>query len=631
MSSFLADFEKAFDTVKWDFLKTSLKYFGFGPHFCKWISTLYQDIESCVTNNGYLSSYFKLQKGIRQGCPISALLFLLIAEIVATILRQTGSVKGLNINGTSLKLCQLADDMTLFLTDISSVKATVQIFEEFYRYAGLKLNKQKTVVFIVNSNSAHMKDESIGVQWTNKPFKTLGTWFSSNPDETARLNTTSKLNHIKAILRSWQSRQLSLKGKIIVIKSLLVPHILQLASVTVLSDKVISNFESLLCNFVWSNRKHLVAKSTLIQLPEAGGLKMPSVKHIVNSVKILWVKRLYNNCEAKWKILTEFLMGIDRKHLLQEHFFESVKPKIVTKFYSNLLSVWYDFIKIDIKSVSEFLTLKLFNNPAITINNKPVSPESDNWTKSGFENVADLFNETQMSFKTKQEVQNCFNIVISDLKFNQIVSVLSFILRRLSKNKKSANIIHPKNVKLFQGLESFKKITTAKVYQYLISKISVIPNSQNKWIEFYPFLESATWENIYLLPSKIVIDTYLITMQFKILHRVFSCNYKLFLWNIKTSPKCDACQKVDNLEHYFYYCSDVEHFWRQVENWLSNIIASKVKLTVLEVLLGFLNFDSKFYYSINYVIIIAKFYLNKAKKMENKYFSCTFCTPLGIN
>ena len=46
------------------------------------------------------------------------------------------------------------------------------------------------------------------------------------------------LNHIKATLRSWQSRQLSLKGKITVIKSLLVPHILQLASVTVLSEKV---------------------------------------------------------------------------------------------------------------------------------------------------------------------------------------------------------------------------------------------------------------------------------------------------------------------------------------------------------------------------------------------------------
>ena len=81
--------------------------------------------------------------------PYKCTFVLLIAEIVAIILRQTGSVKSLIFNGTSLKLCQLVDDMTLFLTDVSSVKASVQIFEEFYSYAGLKLHKQKTVVFIV--------------------------------------------------------------------------------------------------------------------------------------------------------------------------------------------------------------------------------------------------------------------------------------------------------------------------------------------------------------------------------------------------------------------------------------------------------------------------------------------------
>ena len=136
-----------------------------------------------------------------------------------------------------------------------------------------------------------MKDESICIGWTNKPFKTLGTWFSSIHDETAHLNITSKLNHIKAKV---------LAIKITVIKSLLVPHILLLASVTVLSKKVIAHFESLLCNIVWSNRKDLIE-----QLTEAGNIKMPSVRHIVDSVKILWVKRLYNNCKAKWNILAE--------------------------------------------------------------------------------------------------------------------------------------------------------------------------------------------------------------------------------------------------------------------------------------------------------------------------------------
>ena len=83
----LADFEKAFDTVKWSFLTEILGYYGFRHNFQRWISILCKNSESCVTNNGYSSPFFKLSRGIRQGCPISALLFLLIAEIVALVLR----------------------------------------------------------------------------------------------------------------------------------------------------------------------------------------------------------------------------------------------------------------------------------------------------------------------------------------------------------------------------------------------------------------------------------------------------------------------------------------------------------------------------------------------------------------
>ena len=120
--------------------------------------------------------------------------------------------------------------------------------------------------------------------------------------------------------------------------------------------------------------------------------------------------------------------------------------------------------------------------------------------------------------------------------------------------------------------------------------------------------------------------SYLTTMQFKVLHRV-TTNY--FYGVLKPLKIVMPAKKVDNLEHYFYYCCDVEHFWRQVENWTSKIIASKVKLMVLEVLIGFLNFDSEFYYAINYVIIIAKFYLSKAKKWKTNTLSLHFVHPQG--
>ena len=79
-----------------------------------------------------------MSRGIRQGCPISALLFLLIAEIVALVLRSSDKTDSIKINGKSIKLCQLADDLTLYLSSTESVSNATAIFEEFYRYAGLK-------------------------------------------------------------------------------------------------------------------------------------------------------------------------------------------------------------------------------------------------------------------------------------------------------------------------------------------------------------------------------------------------------------------------------------------------------------------------------------------------------------
>ena len=65
----LADFEKAFDSINWNFFKSCIKHFGFGPNFQTWINVMYCNIQSCVSNNGCQTPYFTLHRGIRQGCP----------------------------------------------------------------------------------------------------------------------------------------------------------------------------------------------------------------------------------------------------------------------------------------------------------------------------------------------------------------------------------------------------------------------------------------------------------------------------------------------------------------------------------------------------------------------------------
>ena len=70
-------FKKAFDSLEWDFMYKSLESFNFGPNFIKWVKTLYRDPVACIKNNGYISPNFSISRGIRQGCPITALLFII--------------------------------------------------------------------------------------------------------------------------------------------------------------------------------------------------------------------------------------------------------------------------------------------------------------------------------------------------------------------------------------------------------------------------------------------------------------------------------------------------------------------------------------------------------------------------
>ena len=191
----------------------------------------------------------------------------------------------------------------------------------------------------------------------------------------------------------------------------------------------------------------------------------------------------------------------------------------------------------------------------------------------------------------------------------------------------SNSSFHIKNLQQ-ECVENFSQVSSAMVYNNFIKNTSTVPHSQNKWVEYYPFLDGVDWKSIYLLASRIVIDTYLITLQFKILHRVLVCNDKLYQWKIKDSPECSMCPQIENLEHYFYYCCDTRYFWDQIENWLSKLFSSSFKFTILNVLLGVINFDTNHYHAINYVILVGKYFICQSKKKERDLFFFNFLHTL---
>ena len=81
------DIQKAFDSVNHKFLTLALKRYRFGKMLIKRIKTLLNNQESCIINGGFTTKYIKLDKGTRQGDPVSAYLFVLVLEIVFNLIK----------------------------------------------------------------------------------------------------------------------------------------------------------------------------------------------------------------------------------------------------------------------------------------------------------------------------------------------------------------------------------------------------------------------------------------------------------------------------------------------------------------------------------------------------------------
>ena len=83
------DQEKAFDRVEWSFLDKVMAAMNIGEIFRSYISTVYRDVSSRVIVNGWISRKIHPTRGVRQGCPLSPILYVLVAETLSSTIRST--------------------------------------------------------------------------------------------------------------------------------------------------------------------------------------------------------------------------------------------------------------------------------------------------------------------------------------------------------------------------------------------------------------------------------------------------------------------------------------------------------------------------------------------------------------
>jgi len=177
----------------------------------------YSNISSCVTNNGFSTPLFKVERGVRQGDPLSPYLFIIALELLLISIRNDPNIKGIKIDNVEVKLAAFADDLTTFLHHKVSLERLFITLGLFQKCSVLKLNKDKTEAYWLSRS--HNCKQDLGIETVNERMKILGIYFTYNSRLKHELNFDATLKSLKKTLNKWQWRNLTLFGRIQIIKT----------------------------------------------------------------------------------------------------------------------------------------------------------------------------------------------------------------------------------------------------------------------------------------------------------------------------------------------------------------------------------------------------------------------------
>ena len=336
------DQEKAFDRVDRTFLSNVLTRFGFGPIFRRWISTLYCDATMQVLVNGFLTDQIPLERGVRQGDPLSPLLYVLCSEVLSCNIRSEPRYQGFLLpgaKGQQFKIRQYADDSTCFIKDLFSLRILLDILRKYEAGTGAKLNFSKTEAMWLGAWRTR-SDKPLGLTWVTK-MKILGIWFGNGVSIVEQDNWLPRLSKLENNLNLWKSRSLSLVGKSLIINVLGASKFWFLAKILSVPHWVETRFKKLVYHFLWNSKIETVSRQTLSAPVKEGGLGILDFSSKCMALKVSLVLDIATLSVTKDFFLLKYFIGSQLARLRPEwsHLRDNSGPSALTptSFYKKSL------------------------------------------------------------------------------------------------------------------------------------------------------------------------------------------------------------------------------------------------------------------------------------------------------
>lgn len=300
------DQEKAYDKIAHDYLWIVLQHMNFPQNFINLIKELYKDANTEVMVNGFAIDPIKVKRGVRQGDPMSCLLYNIAIEPLASALRQS-ELQGFKIKGTAEKVLVslFADDTLVYMNRDDDLKELYRVIDLFCEAATAKFNLEKTQYLPIGTKkhreemikTGKIKPEAIeSIQDKSMivkdqiPLRTLGAYVGNNVTTSENWNTI--LERQKKIITKWTPLHASYRGKELITKALVQSLAPFLMTVNDIPETVIKKMQKMIKDFIWDNRRQgYIPWEQAVMPKDEGGLDMPDIGARYEAIQIMWLKR----------------------------------------------------------------------------------------------------------------------------------------------------------------------------------------------------------------------------------------------------------------------------------------------------------------------------------------------------
>ena len=298
------DQEKAYDKIDHDYLWIVLKKNNFPEEIIKIISELYKGATTDILVNGHRSQPYKVERGVRQGDPMSCLLYDLAIEPLAESLRGS-KLEGIRTSNGKRTIASLfADDTMVFLNENDRVEDLNIILDEFCLASTARFNEKKTEFLPfgpkeyraqvleqrkLNENSTYSIPANTKIIQNGEAMRTLGCWVGYDINLHPQWNAI--IEKQKKILEMWGATRPSTKGKELILKALIISLGQYLMTVNNLPNNKEKEIRKLTSDFIWDYKKPLISWKKTISPREKGGLGMPDIRSRLEAIELTWLKR----------------------------------------------------------------------------------------------------------------------------------------------------------------------------------------------------------------------------------------------------------------------------------------------------------------------------------------------------